>query len=78
MKNWFKRKKSGPEGQQSSQQAAPQAPQPRRAPSFDESGSEYTDDSGDEPVHDFEIAQEDYLVRQGGGFGRVAGVGCRE
>ena len=78
MKKWFKRKGGrgeAPAGEAAapaagaSNAAPPPAPPPpprRGEPSpFDDSGSEYTDDSGDEPVHDFEIAQEDYLVRQG-------------
>jgi hypothetical protein len=39
----------------------PPPPPPAALPHRTDSGSDYTDDD-DEPVHDFEIAQEDYLV----------------
>jgi hypothetical protein len=88
MKKWFKRKKDKTAnaqqggGASSSHQQQQQQQQRRRASAHQpsDSGSEYTDD-GDEPVHDFEIAQEDYLVsvalatsaneyqRNGGGAG---------
>jgi hypothetical protein len=72
MKNWFKKRKDkAPDG--AGTPGAPQQGGPaggaapaRRGPPGgarppSDSGSEYTD-GDDEPVHDFELAQEDYLV----------------
>eukprot|EP00877_Chromochloris_zofingiensis_P000554 jgi/Chrzof1/1049/Cz01g38140.t1 len=65
---WFKgKKKDGSaagginHNQQQTQQQQQQQQQQQRADG-DLSGSEYTDDEDNEHVHDFEIAQEDYLV----------------
>lgn len=90
MKKWFKRRKEraagdAPPGARRAGAPAGGAPggaAPHGASQLprSDSGSDYTDD-GDEPVHDFEIAQEDYLVsvalatsaneyqRNGGGAG---------
>jgi hypothetical protein len=70
MKKWFKKRKDKAEppaaagaaaAQQGAAAAAPGARRGAAVAAQSDSGSEYTDD-GDEPVHDFELAQEDYLV----------------
>lgn len=63
MKKWFKRRKDkATEPRATGAANAGGAPRRRR----DSGGSEYSwedgDDGDDEPVHDFELAQEDYLV----------------
>ncbi|KAI8475823.1 MAG: sterile alpha motif and leucine zipper containing kinase AZK [Monoraphidium minutum] len=68
MKKWFKRRKERAAGAAATSPGAARAaaggPRPAdRGPPLphSDSGSDFTDDDG-EPVHDFEIAQEDYLV----------------